>query len=135
MFASAVTIKPQDPSMSATSDTHNLEKLLSGYGIDHEEDAVLDLGSTGIVTTSTGGVSAIRHPGIAHVVDDPRFDDKDKLLGHELRRVLPDGRDPVSVPSTLELLRDKQPSDVKLYAVARTTQAARKRVLPKRRST
>src|SRR3954471_21892297 len=39
--ASAVTMKPQDPTMSATLDLHKLDTLLSGYGIQMNKDAVL----------------------------------------------------------------------------------------------
>ena len=126
VFASAVTLKPQDPAMNATLDLHNLDKLLSGYGINMKKDAVLDFGSQfriGVITPN-GGISAIRHPGIAHVVDDPRFDEKDKLLDTSFAGFFRMEEILFPFPSSLELLRDKQPSDVKLYAVARTTPAA-----------
>ena len=125
VFASAVTLKPQDPAMSATLDTHNLEKLLSGYGINMKKDAVLDFGSQfriGVITP-TGGISAIRHPGIAHVVDDPRFDEKEKLLDTSFAGFFRMEEILFPFPSSLELAPDKQPSGVKLYAVARTTPA------------
>jgi ABC-type uncharacterized transport system involved in gliding motility auxiliary subunit len=126
VFASAVTLKPNDPSMSATLDLHNLDKLLAGYGINMKKDAVLDFGSQfriGVITP-TGGISAIRHPGIAHVVDDPRFDEKEKLLDTGFAGFFRMGEVLFPFPSSLELLRDKQPSDVQLKAVARTTPAA-----------
>jgi ABC-type uncharacterized transport system involved in gliding motility auxiliary subunit len=125
VFASAVTLKPQDPSMSATLDTHNLEKLLSGYGINMKKDAVLDFGSQfriGVITP-TGGISAIRHPGIAHVVDDTRFEENEKLLDTSFAGFFRMEEILFPFPSSLELLRDKQPSDVKLYPVARSTPA------------
>ncbi len=125
VFASAVTLKPQDPSMSATLDLHNLDKLLSGYGINMKKDAVLDFGSQfriGVITP-TGGIAPIRHPGIAHVVDDPRFEGKDKLLDTSFAGFFRMEEIMFPFPSTLELSPDKQPK-AKLYAVARTTPAA-----------
>jgi ABC-type uncharacterized transport system involved in gliding motility auxiliary subunit len=126
VFASAVTLKPNDATMSATLDLHNLDKLIAGYGINMKKDAVLDFGSQfriGIITPA-GGVSAIRHPGIAHVIDDPRFEAKDRLLDTSFAGFFRMEEILFPFPSSLELLRDKQPSDVKLYAVARTTPAA-----------
>ncbi len=127
VFASAVTMKPQDPTMTGTLSLHGLDKLLTGYGVSMKNDAVLDFGSQfriGVITP-TGGISAIRDPGIAHVVDDPRFDDdKTRLLDTGFAGFFRMEEILFPFPSTLELLRDKQPSDVKLYAVARTTPAA-----------
>lgn len=126
VFASAVTLKPADPSMSATLDLHNLDKLLAGYGINMKKDAVLDFGSQfriGVIT-QTGGISAIRHPGIAHVIDDPRFDENERLLDTGFAGFFRMEEILLPFPSSLELLRDKQPADVKLYAVAKTTPAA-----------
>src|SRR5262245_5350662 len=45
VFASAVTMKAQEPSMNATLDLHNIDKLVAGYGINMKKDAVLDFGS------------------------------------------------------------------------------------------
>ena len=42
VFASAVNLKAGDATMKATLDTHGLEKLLDGYGIEMKKDAVLD---------------------------------------------------------------------------------------------
>ena len=40
MYASAVTMKPDDATMSATLSLHGLDKLLPGYGITMNKDAV-----------------------------------------------------------------------------------------------
>jgi ABC-type uncharacterized transport system involved in gliding motility auxiliary subunit len=125
VFASAVTLKPNDPAMQATLDLHNLDKLLSGYGINMKKDAVLDFGSQFRIPVMlpTGGVTTIRHPGIAHVVEDPGQDEKERYLDtgfagfFRMQEIL------FPFPSSLEILRDKQPSDVKLDVVARTTAA------------
>lgn len=122
VFASAVNIKPNDAAMKAELSSHNLEKLLSGYGINIKKDALLDYGAqfqTPVMTQ--GGIQAVRHPPIAHVVDDPRFEGEQQTLdtGFAAFFRMPEVAFPY--PSALELLRDKQPADVVLKAVARTT--------------
>jgi len=127
VFASAVTLKPQDPSMSASLELHGLDKLLLGYGIDMKKNAVLDFGMQFRlpIMTQTGSMAYIRHPGIAHVVNDPRFDEAEKLLDTTFAAFFRMEELSFPFPSTLELLPDKQPKDnVKLYAVARTTENA-----------
>jgi ABC-type uncharacterized transport system involved in gliding motility auxiliary subunit len=125
VFASAVTMKPNDPSMSATLDLHNLDKLLAGYRINMKKDAVLDFGSSfkiGVITP-TGGIASIRHPGIAHLVDDPRFEGNERLLDTGFAGFFRMEEILFPFPSSLEILRDKQPSDVKIDVLARTTPA------------
>ncbi len=126
VYASAVTLKPQDPSMSATLSWHNLDKLLEGYGFGVKKNAVLDWGAQFRlpVMTATGAVSSIRDPAIAHVINDPRFEGDEQLLDTSFAGFF--RMDEVAFPyaSSIELLKDKQPKDVKLYAVARTTPAA-----------
>ena len=81
VYASAVTLKPNDASMSAEINTHGLDKLLDGYGIQINKDAVLDFGAQFRIGVPTqGGVAWIRHPGIAHVINDPRLDEGEKAL-------------------------------------------------------
>jgi ABC-type uncharacterized transport system involved in gliding motility auxiliary subunit len=126
VFASAVNLKPGDASMSATLNTHGLEKLLDGYGIHMNKDAVLDHGQQFRVQamTQSGQGMWLRHPGIAHVRSDSRVDEKEKLLdiGFAPFFRVPEAIFPFA--SSLELKRDKQPADVKLEAVARSTEAA-----------
>lgn len=126
VFASAVTLKPQDPAMEATLDLHGLDKLLPGYGIDLKKDAVLDYGAQFRlpVMTQTGSVVSIRDPAIAHVVADPRFEGDEKLLDDGFPAFFRMEEIAFPFPSSIELLKDKQPKDVKLFAVARTTPAA-----------
>ncbi|HTQ02746.1 MAG TPA: GldG family protein [Polyangiaceae bacterium] len=123
VYASAVTMKPQDPSMAATLDTHNLDKLLTGYGIEMEKDAVLDFGAQFRLPVRTqNGVGWIRDPGIVHVVNDSRFDEGDeKSLDMSFPPFFRLEELTFPFASSLKLLRDKQPSDVKLASVARTT--------------
>lgn len=125
VFASAVSLKPNDASMNAELSLHGLDPLLQGYGINMKKNAVFDYGLQFRipVMTQAGGMAWIRHPGIAHVVDDPRFDDDEKLLDTSFPGFFRMEELMFPFPSSLELLRDKQPKDVTLKAVARTTPA------------
>ncbi len=124
VLASAVTLKPQDAAMSASLELHGIDKLLLGYGIDMKKNAVLDFGAQFRlpVMTQTGGMASIRHPGIAHVINDPRMDEKERPLDASFAAFFRMDELAFPFPSSLELLPDKQPKDgVKIYAVARTT--------------
>jgi ABC-type uncharacterized transport system involved in gliding motility auxiliary subunit len=126
VWASAVTFKPQDPSMGATLSWHGLDKLLKGYGLDVKKNAVMDYGAQFRlpIMTQTGGVSSIRHPGIAHVVNDPRFDEDEKLIDTSFAGFFRMDEIAFPFPSSIELLEDQQAEGVKIYAVARSTPAA-----------
>jgi ABC-type uncharacterized transport system involved in gliding motility auxiliary subunit len=124
VYASAVNLKPQDPTMQATLSWHGLDRLLEGYGLAVQKNAVLDWGAqfrVGVMSM-TGQVSAIRHPGIALVINDPRFDDpKDRLLDINFTSFFRMEQIAMPFPSSLEIKRDKQPEDVKIEVVARST--------------
>jgi ABC-type uncharacterized transport system involved in gliding motility auxiliary subunit len=126
VYASAVNLKASDASMSATLNTHNIDKLLDGYGIHMNKDAVFDHGAQFRVQVMTqGGQPAwIRHPGIAHVVNDTRMDEKDKLLDTSFAGFFRTDEVVFPFPSSLEIKRDKQPADVKIEVVARSTPAS-----------
>jgi ABC-type uncharacterized transport system involved in gliding motility auxiliary subunit len=125
VYASAVTLKPNDASMSASLSTHGLDKLLDGYGIHMNKDAVFDHGAQFRVQvmTQAGAPAWIRHPGIAHVVNDTRMDEKDKLLDTGFAGFFRMDEVVLPFPSSLEIKRDKQPNDVKIEVVARSTPA------------
>jgi ABC-type uncharacterized transport system involved in gliding motility auxiliary subunit len=125
VYASAVNLKASDATMSATLNTHGLDKLLDGYGIHMNKDAVFDHGAQFRVQVMTqGGQPAwIRHPGIAHVINDPRMDEKEKLLDTGFAGFFRMDEVIFPFPSSLQLKREKQPADVKLEAVARSTPA------------
>lgn len=125
VYASAVNLKANDATLSATLNTHGMEKLLDGYGIHMNKDAVFDHGAQFRVQVMTqGGQPAwLRHPGIAHVINDSRMDEKDKLLDTSFAGFFRLDEVIFPFPSSLDLKRDKQPADVKLAAVARSTPA------------
>ena len=123
VFASAVSMKPNDASMNATLDLHGLDTLLSGYGIVMKKDAVFDYGAQFRVPAMTaGGAVWIRHPGIVHVVADERFEDERQLLDIGFSPFFRIEELAFPFPSTLELARDKQPEEVALVVRARTTE-------------
>lgn len=122
VFASAVTLKPNDATMEATLDLHNLDKLLAGYGINMKNDAVMDHGAQFRITVPTqSGMVQIRHPGIADVVEDNSGDEDTKFLDTSFAGFFRAQQLAFPFPSTLELLPEKQPDDVEIKAVARTT--------------
>jgi ABC-type uncharacterized transport system involved in gliding motility auxiliary subunit len=122
VYASAAGLKPQDPTMTATLDTHKLDTLLTGYGIQMDKDAVLDFGGQFRLPVRTQtGVGWIRDPGIVHVVNDSRFDDDERSIDTSFPPFFRLEELAFPFASSLKLLRDKQPADVKLAAVARTT--------------
>src|SRR5690606_34017500 len=67
------------------------------------------------------GMGWIRHPGIAHVVNDSRFEEDEKLLDTSFPGFFRMDEMMVPFPSSLVLHRDKQPEDVELKVTARTT--------------
>ncbi len=124
VIASAVTLKPNDATMEATLDLHNIDKLLAGYGISMKNDAVMDHGAQFRISVPTQtGMAQIRHPGIADVVED-NSDEETKVLDTSFAGFFRLQQLAFPFPSTLELLPEKQPDDVKVYAVARTTPQA-----------
>lgn len=126
VFASAVTLKPNDASLTAELDLHELDKLLIGYGLDIKKNAVFDHGAQVRlpVISGMGQLTWLRHPGIPHVVDDPRLQGDERALDTSFPGFfrMQDLTFPFS--SSIELLKDKQPADVELRAVARTSPAA-----------
>jgi ABC-type uncharacterized transport system involved in gliding motility auxiliary subunit len=126
VFASAVNLKANDPEMQAELSLHGLEPLLSGYGIEMGKNAVLDHGAQFRIPVMTrlGQGQWMRHPGIAHVVNDPRCEEKEQLLDTSFPGFFRMEELMMPFPSSLKILRDKQPADVALKVVARTTPAA-----------
>lgn len=125
VFASAVSMKANDATMNATLDLHGLEPLLSGYGIKMNADAVFDHGAQFRVAALTaGGPAWIRHPGIVHVVADPRFSEEEQLLDTSFPSFFRIEEMAFPFPSSLELVPDRQPEGVAFKVLARTTPAA-----------
>jgi ABC-type uncharacterized transport system involved in gliding motility auxiliary subunit len=122
VFASAASLKASDPSMTATLDLHNLEPLLTGYGIQLNEDVVYDFGEPFRVQVETeGGPAIVRHPGIARVTSQPGSAAAEHRLDSSFIAFF--RMDEVMFPfaSSITLLPERQPQGVKVYGVARTT--------------
>jgi ABC-type uncharacterized transport system involved in gliding motility auxiliary subunit len=126
VIASAVSLKPNNPSMNAELNLHGLGPLLEGYGIEMNKDAVLDHGAQFRipVMVGMGSMAWVRHPGLVHVINDPRFGEEDKLLDTAFPAFFRMEEIMFPFPSSLVLHKDKQPEDVKIRAVARTTPAS-----------
>lgn len=125
VFASAVNLKQGDATMKATLSTHNLEKLLAGYGIEMKKDAVLDqLRSMRLpVMTELGAPTWIRAPAVLQVQHDPRFDENAQPLDDSFAAFFRMEELGFPFPSTLLAHPEKQP-EAKFRIVARSTYGA-----------
>ncbi len=121
VYASAVNIKASDPKFAATLATHNLEKLLSGYGVDMKKDAVLDFGRSLRFATQTQGAPVwIRQPAIVQAQTTLGADAKEQTLDTSFPGFFRIDELSFPFPSTLELHADKQPG-AKLAVLARSS--------------
>jgi ABC-type uncharacterized transport system involved in gliding motility auxiliary subunit len=121
VFASAVNVKDHDPTMNATLSTHGLEKLLEGYGITMNKDAVLDFGRSFHVNMLTqGGIASAKFPDILDIQDDSRFSGNETLLDTAFPGFfrLPEVVAPLT--SSVTIKPEKQP-EAKVSIVARST--------------
>jgi ABC-type uncharacterized transport system involved in gliding motility auxiliary subunit len=126
VYASAVNLRPGDPSLLATLSTRGLETLLDGYGLHMNRNAVFDHGAplSLPVLAQSGSTAAVRHPGVAHVVSSEPASTGERRLDTGFAGFF--RMDEVMFPfaSSLELAREKQPTDVQLHVVARSTPEA-----------
>jgi ABC-type uncharacterized transport system involved in gliding motility auxiliary subunit len=124
VFASAVNVKANDATLNATLSTHGLEKLLEGYGITINKDAVLDrLRRVQVMVPTAGGIAAADFPQFLQVQDDPRYAGEDQLVDTSFPALFRVSDIAVPFASSLALKRDKQPG-AKLHVVMRTTPRA-----------
>jgi len=111
VIASAVNVKAADASMQGTLNTHGLEKLLEGYGIEMRKDALLEFGRPFRVNAySQGGVPQVmRFPPLHDVRDDFRFTGDEQLLDTGFAAFFRISQVPFPFDSSLVLHADKQP--------------------------
>lgn len=125
VIASAVNVKASDASMNGSLSTHNLEKLLDGYGIEMRKDALLEFGRPFRVNVFTqGGPQTMRFPPLHDVRDDFRFTGDEQLLDTGFAAFFRISQVPFPFASSLVLHRDKQPDvtdPAKFKVLARTT--------------
>ncbi len=122
VFASAVNLPPGSPQMRATLDTHGLEKLLRGYGVELDSNVLWDHGSSFKVQVlkDDGERATFRYPPIPIVSNESSTPTKGPLDSS----AVPFFRlDTLAFPyaSSLRLTPDKQPADVKLRGIARSS--------------
>ncbi len=122
VFAGAANLKASDPSMKATLGLHNLDKLLTGYGIQLGKDVAMDWGRPMRIPmmSQSGSVQWIFLPGIAQVQNIPGVPDDQQMLDNTFAGFFRLEEIAVPYPSSLKLLADKQPG-AKLHVVARTS--------------
>lgn len=122
LYVSAVSMKPQDATMNGELKLHGVDKLTEGYGIKMNNDALFDHGAQFriAVMTQSGQPTWLRHPGLAHVINDVRAEGNEALLDQSFAPFFRLEELMFPFPSSLTLDPSKQP-DAKVTAVARTT--------------
>ncbi len=115
VMASAVNVATGDRQMRAKLDRHGIERLLSGYGIDLENDVVFDPGA-GLDVLSLDPGKKISFPTMPLVTGDERLDSNFAVFYRLDQLAFP-------LASTLTLHPERQP-DAQLRAVAKTTDRA-----------
>jgi hypothetical protein len=118
VFASAVNVRPSDPTMRATLNAHGLEKLALGYGIGMNEDVVLDRAGCARV----GGAASADFPPIldVHEADSP---DPARLIDGSFPGLFEMVEVSVPLASSLTLAPEKQPK-ASVRAVLRSSPSA-----------
>ena len=127
VFASAVNVKGNDPLFAPTLGAHGLERLLAGYGIEMQNNAIIDYGRgvrLHMEPAAKGERGRSAHfPEMVEIAPDVRFSGNAQLLDTTFA---PFARIPkVTAPfaSALVLHPEKQPG-AKVQAVLRTTPIA-----------
>lgn len=122
VFAGAVNIKANDPSMRAELDLHGLDKLLDGYGVEMKKNCILDWGRAArlAIPTQGGMVGVALPPTFLEVGYDDRLDDKEQFLDQKFAGFF--RLDELAFPfsSSLVAKPDKQP-EAKVLVRARST--------------
>jgi ABC-type uncharacterized transport system involved in gliding motility auxiliary subunit len=126
VIASAVNVKAGDATMNASLNTHGLEKLLDGYGIEMRKDVVLEFGRPFRVRVDTlTGPRTMIFPQILDVREDSRFTGDETLLDTSFAAFFRIPQASFPFASSLVLHPDKQPQlGDKLRAIAHSTPAA-----------
>jgi ABC-type uncharacterized transport system involved in gliding motility auxiliary subunit len=126
VLASAVNIKAGDATMNAKLDTHGLEKLLDGYGIEMRKDVVLEFGRPFRVRVDTlTGPRTMIFPQVLDVREDSRFTGDEVLLDTSFAAFFRIPQASFPFASSLVLHKDKQPQlGDRLRGIAHSTPAA-----------
>jgi len=121
VIASAVNIKKSDATMNASLNTHGLEKLLDGYGIELRKDVLLDFGRSFRVQVRTEtGIQAFPMPQFLTVEDDDKFTGNEQLLDTSFQPFFRMQEITVPLVSSIVIHAEKQP-DANPKIVMRST--------------
>ncbi|HLK40214.1 MAG TPA: Gldg family protein, partial [Polyangiaceae bacterium] len=121
VLASAVNVKANDATLNASLNLHGLDKLLDGYGIALNKDAVLDLARrVRVVVPTLGGLAQPDFPQVLEVQDDPRFSGNEQLVDTSFAALFRTQDMAVPFVSSLTLKPEKQP-EAKLKVVMRSS--------------
>lgn len=126
VLASAVNIKAGDATMNAKLETHGLEKLLEGYGIEMHKDVVLEFGRPFRVRVDTlTGPRTMIFPQVLDVREDARFTGDEVLLDTSFAAFFRIPQASFPFASSLTLKKEKQPElGDKLRMIAHSTPAS-----------
>ena len=122
VFAGAINLKASDAAMKAELNTHGLEKLLDGYGIEMKKEAIMDWGRTMRIPfqTQAGGVGWVRMHGVVQLQHDAGLEEKEQTLDSSFAGFFRIDELSFPFPSTLVAHPEKQPG-AKMQVVARST--------------
>jgi len=122
VFAGAVNLKASDATMKAELNTHGLDKLLDGYGIEMKKEAIMDWGATMRIPfqTQSGGIGWVRMHGVVQLQHNREFEENEQTLDSSFAGFFRLEELSFPFPSTLIPHPDKQPA-AKLQVVARST--------------
>ena len=121
-FVSAVNLKANDKDMKASLNTHGLEKLLDGYGIEMKREAALDFGSAfrQAALTQLGQQVWLLNPGVAVLTADDDLEENERLFDPAFPTFFRMREVALPFPSPLVPHPDKQPKAT-IKVVARTS--------------
>jgi hypothetical protein len=121
VYASSASPKQHGGSLSMALDMHGLNELIAGYGVEMKKDVVLDFAAPieFVILGTNGEKSALLYPPVsltrsAHGTLDASFSpflDLEEL--------------PFPFPSSLAIVKDRQPPDVLVRTVASSSKHAR----------
>lgn len=122
VIAGAVNTKPSDATMKATLSTHNLEKLVGGYGVQMNKDLLIDYGLElrMPVRTQMGQQVLKLGPAFLYVPHVDGADEDEQLLDNSFAGFFRLQEQTFPYASSLTPLPDKQPA-AEIEVVARTT--------------
>jgi ABC-type uncharacterized transport system involved in gliding motility auxiliary subunit len=124
VIAGAVNLKASDATMEAKLSLHGLDKLLGGYGVDVDNDVILDLWRhVRVVVPTMGGLASAEMPQILNVQDGPLPSGADPFVDTSFPALFRVEDMAVPFASSLSLKTDKQPG-AKMQVVMRSSPAA-----------